>query len=111
MPVTFENMTTGQRVSCPAPDDAPVRRQQPRARRIAQFDASDDWERVGVTRIHVDAADDSADTPADESTVETVDEPSAAEVRAWAQEQGIEMSPRGKLPAGVVEGYKQAHAG
>lgn len=96
MAVTFENQATGQRVSCPEPDDEPVRRQHPRARRIAQFDASDDWERVGVSRVQVEPSDTGV--------------PSAAEVRAWAKEQDIEVPARGKLSAGLVEGYKQAHA-
>jgi hypothetical protein len=32
----------------------------------------------------------------------------SAEVRAWAREQGIEISERGRIPASVTEQYKQA---
>lgn len=32
-----------------------------------------------------------------------------ASIRAWAKEQGIEVSPRGKIPAAVVEQYRAAH--
>jgi hypothetical protein len=37
-------------------------------------------------------------------------EPSAADVRAWAAEQGIEVPARGKLPGDVVERYRAATA-
>lgn len=30
-------------------------------------------------------------------------------VRAWAKEQGIEVSSRGKLPIALIESYKKAH--
>lgn len=33
-----------------------------------------------------------------------------AEIRAWAKSQGIEISPRGRIPAGVVRRYEAAHA-
>ncbi|MGW4876544.1 Lsr2 family DNA-binding protein [Streptomyces sp. NPDC004262] len=36
-------------------------------------------------------------------------EPDAKDVRAWAAENGIEVSPKGKLPAGVIEQYQAAH--
>lgn len=35
--------------------------------------------------------------------------PDPKDVRAWAAEQGIEVSPKGKIPAGVVEQYQAAH--
>lgn len=35
--------------------------------------------------------------------------PDPKTVRAWAAENGIEVSPKGKLPAAVVEQYLAAH--
>lgn len=34
---------------------------------------------------------------------------SAAQVRAWAAEQGIKVSPRGRIPAEVMDAFVQAH--
>lgn len=34
-----------------------------------------------------------------------------AAIRAWAAKQGIEVSPRGKIPQTVVDQYKAAHRG
>jgi hypothetical protein len=36
-------------------------------------------------------------------------EPKPAVVRAWAAEQGIDVSAKGKLPADVLAAYKAAH--
>lgn len=36
--------------------------------------------------------------------------PTAAEVRAWAKENGLDVTPRGKVPDEVVAAYKQARA-
>ena len=33
-----------------------------------------------------------------------------AKIRAWAQENGREVSDRGRIPAPIVEAYRQAHA-
>ncbi len=35
--------------------------------------------------------------------------PSASDVRAWAAEQGIELSSRGRIPAEVRQAYADAH--
>lgn len=35
--------------------------------------------------------------------------PTAAAVRAWAREEGIEISDRGRVPGAVVEAYRLAH--
>ncbi|SOE25606.1 histone-like nucleoid-structuring protein Lsr2 [Streptomyces sp. OK228] len=35
--------------------------------------------------------------------------PSASDMRAWATENGYEVSPRGRVPAGVREAYEAAH--
>jgi hypothetical protein len=37
------------------------------------------------------------------------DEPSAADVRAWATEKGIEVPSRGRLPQEIREAYDDAH--
>jgi len=36
-------------------------------------------------------------------------QPDAKQVRAWAAEQGLEVSPKGKIPAEVYEQYQAAH--
>ena len=38
------------------------------------------------------------------------DEPTNAEIRAWAQDQGLKVSPSGKLPQKVVDAYAEAHS-
>lgn len=38
-----------------------------------------------------------------------VAEPTPAEVRLWASENGHEVSPHGKVPAAVVKAFKAAH--
>lgn len=43
-----------------------------------------------------------------EPTVESV--PDSGEVRAWARDNGYEVSPRGKLPQRVIDAYEAAHA-
>lgn len=35
--------------------------------------------------------------------------PDAKAVRAWAQEQGLDVPSRGRVPASVVEAYESAH--
>lgn len=101
MAVTFKNKQTGQLVSCPAPQDAPVRREQPRAHRIARFDASPDWERV---EEDIEAHDEG------NGDLSASDEPAAVDVRAWAKEQGLDVPARGKLSADVIDAYKAAHS-
>ncbi len=32
-----------------------------------------------------------------------------AAIRAWAQQQGMDVPPRGRLPCHIVESYEQAH--
>ena len=40
---------------------------------------------------------------------EQAPEPTAADVRKWAADQGIDVAAKGALPADVVELYKAAH--
>lgn len=54
------------------------------------------------------AAEDGA---VSEATPPPAAAPAPAEVRAWAAEQGIEVSAKGKLPADVVDAYVAAHQG
>ncbi len=35
--------------------------------------------------------------------------PSAKDVRAWAQEQGLDVPARGRVPASVLDAYSAAH--
>jgi hypothetical protein len=44
----------------------------------------------------------------EEPPVETRGEPTAAEVRAWAAENGVDVAAKGTVPADVVEQYKAA---
>jgi hypothetical protein len=37
-------------------------------------------------------------------------EPSNADIRVWAEDNGFKVSPRGKLPADVVDAYHAAHS-
>jgi hypothetical protein len=41
---------------------------------------------------------------------ESVTIPSSAEVRAWAQAQGVEVPPRGRVPADVRAAFEQANS-
>ncbi len=34
---------------------------------------------------------------------------STADVRAWAREQGLDVSERGRIPAAIAEQYEKAH--
>jgi hypothetical protein len=36
-------------------------------------------------------------------------QPSTSEIRAWAREQGLDVSERGRIPAAIVEQYEKAH--
>ena len=51
-----------------------------------------------------------APTPEAEDAPDGPAEPTAAQVRAWAKDQGLEVTPRGKVPDEVVAAYKQAQA-
>lgn len=44
------------------------------------------------------------------STVSSSEGPSAATVRAWARDNGVDVPAKGKLPETVVAAYKQAQA-
>jgi Lsr2 len=33
----------------------------------------------------------------------------SAEIRSWAREQGLDVSERGRIPAGIVEQWEKAH--
>lgn len=39
----------------------------------------------------------------------TASGPDAKAVRAWAQEQGLDVPARGRVPASVIEAYESAH--
>lgn len=45
-----------------------------------------------------------------EETPEPPPPPAASEVRAWAQQEGIEVNPLGRVPLKVVNQYLQAKA-
>lgn len=45
--------------------------------------------------------------PKPDITVIKRDQPTNAEVRAWAREQGIDVPARGRIPAGVIKRYRE----
>jgi hypothetical protein len=57
-----------------------------------------------------EAASEAAETPADVDGPDVDSAEFRAAVRAWAATQEIEVSPRGKVPAAVVERYRAAHS-
>lgn len=119
MAVRFRNRDTGRIITRPEPDDEPVRRQRERQRAIAKLDKSPLWQRVDrdVDVVEVTALNDAepvhvdADPQAQQAEPTAPPEPKPADVRAWAAEQGIEVSPRGKLPADVVRQFQEARGG
>jgi hypothetical protein len=54
-------------------------------------------------------ADNEEITMADQTSPTTEVKP--ADVRAWAQEQGLEVADRGRIAASVYEAYAAAHQG
>ncbi len=52
---------------------------------------------------------DEPDADTSDGGTETGTEPSAAEVRAWAKDNDIDVPAKGKLPQDVVDAYKDAH--
>ncbi|MFD8018912.1 Lsr2 family protein [Streptomyces lavendulae] len=52
----------------------------------------------------------SAGTRGKASVKSPQDGPSAEELRAWAQKNGYEVAPRGRVPASIREAYTAAHA-
>lgn len=54
---------------------------------------------------------DPGEDDGDQGEAEDDGDPAAerAAIRAWAAEQGIEVSPHGKIPASVVDAYQAAH--
>lgn len=68
---------------------------------LDKMDASTKWERFNPPGEFVKAADSGV----------AESEPKAADVRAWAESQGIETPSRGKLSGEVVDRYLAATAG
>lgn len=94
---TFNNTRTGRVVE--VPDEAPTRRNRPKRDRqwsgkINRMDRSKRWRRVDIETAAA-AADDEP-------------KPKAADVRAWAKEQGLDVPAKGKLPDELVEAYRAA---
>ncbi|MFI0718917.1 histone-like nucleoid-structuring protein Lsr2 [Streptomyces sp. NPDC021224] len=52
-----------------------------------------------------------ADAETEQAPETTPSAPAAADVRAWAAEQGIEVSAKGKIPQDVTDAYVAAHQG
>lgn len=56
-----------------------------------------------------DAVVGSAAGGGNEDSTGSAKEPRNAEMRAWARENGMKVSGRGKLPASVIAAYRDAH--
>ena len=75
----------------------------PDARRPAQNSTLKRRKRSAATRPRTGA-------PAvDSDAGEWAGSPSNAEVRAWARRTGLSVSDRGRVPASVLRGYRNAH--
>lgn len=61
--------------------------------------------------VHFEVDDDAEQTPPPPAGPAPDTAPTAADVRTWAAEQGIEVSAKGKLPQDVVDAYVAAHQG
>lgn len=70
---------------------------------VITFDVDKDTDSTPPT-AEPESTEADAETPADGT-------PDPKAVRAWAAEAGIEVSPKGKLPAAVVEQYQAAQQG
>jgi hypothetical protein len=115
---------------------APKRMRRIQEKRISALDSATRWERVEAPAPRAAAPAPRAEPPAQprqsaasggpatqavetpaEISAPTSDEPDAApepslaDVRAWAREQGIEVSTRGRLSEEVIDAYKAAHTG
>ena len=55
------------------------------------------------------ASDPDAAQPGQETGQRSAGSPSNAEVRAWARENGLTVSDRGRVPASVTAAYRDAH--
>jgi hypothetical protein len=66
---------------------------------------SDYARRIGGRRKH--KAKDKAQTNGHKASASPS---SAAEIRAWAQSQGVEVPPRGRVPADVRAAFEQANS-
>lgn len=87
----YRNVKTGRVVDVALEPPEPGRgvpRPKQWAGMLEKLESSSRWERVD---------DDDAD-----------EAPKAADVRAWAKAEGIEVTVRGKLPDSVVEQYQAA---
>lgn len=95
MRIKYRNTKTGRIVYIDAEDP-----------RVPQLDAGKRWERLDSVQPEPE--------PEPEWSLESErgdDEPTPAEVRAWARENDLDVPSRGRLSPEVVEQYKAARAG
>lgn len=64
---------------------------------------------AAVAAAHDDALADARVAAFASGTDLPAKEPTAAEIRVWASEMGIEVSPKGRVPSDVVRRYRDAH--
>lgn len=75
-----------------------------RERLIVKMNGSWKWKRLDADTAEPEPEPDDGDEE------ETSEEPKAAEVRAWAKAEGLDVPARGKVPPEVVEAFKAAHS-
>lgn len=97
MAVTYRNTRTGRLVDLDEGDS-----------RIPELDRGTRWERVGAAVRLVPVGSSGFNIETDQPPETKTDEPSAADVRAWAREHDIDVPSMGRLPAALVEQYKAA---
>jgi hypothetical protein len=94
---TYRNTRTGRVVD--VPHEPTTRTHRPKRDRqwsdnLTKLDRSKRWERVEPGQA------DQSPSPK---------RPKAADVRAWAEAEGIDLPDRGRVPDEVVEQYQAAH--
>jgi hypothetical protein len=125
--VTYEHVESGRRHVAPEPyetDDAGVA--EIWRRNVVKLDAAEQWQRVDDAdddrepgdadddREPGDADDDREPGDADDDQGDDQgsagSEPTDAVVRAWALENGVEVSGRGRVGSATLDAYRAAHA-
>lgn len=123
MPVKYKNTVTGRVALVDTIDEAVAKASHPDRARTRQknllekLNASRRWVAytepqplpVSETPARTYTKDDLAALVSDRANA--ADEPKRSEVRAWAQQNGHEVSPRGAVAKALIDAYKAAQAG
>lgn len=125
MPVKYKNTVTGRVALVDTIDEAVAKASHPDRARTRQknllekLNASRRWVAytepqpqplpVSEAPVRTYTKDDLAALVSDRASA--ADEPTRSEVRAWAQQNGHEVSPRGAVSKALIDAYKAAQAG